>query len=854
MSVQHADIPWRAIVMSKKIIAGILIQFISAWLFAQTDQFPNMDYQQPTDFEIGGVKVTGAEHTDTKTILSMAGLRQGDRIRIPGATVSRALKTLIKQGLFTDVQILKDKTIGDVVFLEIKVEERPRLGSHSFKGVKKSKHDDLNNVVNNYLIKGTIVTDQVKKNAVYAIKKHFIEKGFADVEVMTHEEPDYLLDNSMRLVFAINQGKKIKVEEINFTGNNNVNNRKLKKILPTKQKNKLLAASKFIPAEWEEGKKNIITYYNTLGYLDAEIMGDSIWRDKNNGRYFTQINIEEGRLYYFGNITWEGNTKYSNEQLNEILNIKKGEIFNAQKLKERLHFSQTNDDLTGLYMDDGHLFFNLKKETKAIRGDTVDLNIRIFEGPVATVDKVTINGNDRTNEHVIRRELRTEPGKKFSRADIIRSQRALANLGFFNPEKININTPVNAERGTVDIEYTVEEKNSDQFELAVAYGGPEVGVTGTVGVTFNNFSLKNIRDRSTWNPLPVGDGQQLSLRVQSNGKAYQSYNLSFTEPWLGGKKPTSLSFATFFTRNTNGYDSSSDAFSSISTLGGSVSVGTRLQWPDDNFTSTTSLNFRKYTLDNYSDGLFKSDDGQPVTDGHFYNINLQQRIARSTIDNPLFPTQGSKISLMAQFTPPYSLLDRNAETTSDANDRFKFLEYHKWRLDGEWYTALNKKLVLKFGAKFGYVGAYNQSIGTSPFERFLLGGDMFSNNSNSVLGTDNITLRGYEIEELENNLVDGETVATPLYNKFTAELRYLLSPNPNATIYALAFAEAGNAYQNFKSYNPFDLKRSAGVGLRVFLPMFGTLGFDYGWGFDKAGANTFKGIGKISLVMGFEPE
>ena len=505
-------------------------------------------------------------------------------------------------------------------------------------------------------------------------------------------------------------------------------------------------------------------------------------------------------------------------------------------------------------MDDGHLFFNLKNETSAVRGDTVDLKIRIYEGPQATIGKVVINGNGRTNGHVIRRELRTKPGEKFSRADIIRSQRALANLGYFDPEKTNINTPVNAERGTVDIEYSVEEKNSDQLELSAAYGGPDVGLTGTLGVTFNNFSLKNLTDRSTWNPLPMGDGQQLSLRAQSNGKAYQSYNLSFTEPWLGGKKPNALSFGTFYTRNTNGYEAESGSYSAISTLGGTVSLGTRLQWPDDNFVSTTALNFRKYNLDNYSDGLFKSDDGQPVTDGNFYNVNIQQTIARSTINNPLFPSEGSKISLMAQFTPPYSLFCKKDRSEMGVNERYKFLEYNKVRLDAEWYTSLSKKLVLKMGAKLGYVGAYNKSLGTSPFERFLLGGDMFSNNSNSILGTGNITLRGYEIDDLENNLVDGERVATPLYNKFNMELRYLISPNPNLTAYVLAFAEAGNSYRDFNSYNPFDLKRSAGVGLRVHVPMFGMLGFDYGWGFDKAGNKTFKGMGKISLVMGFEPE
>ncbi|MEO1257351.1 MAG: outer membrane protein assembly factor BamA [Bacteroidota bacterium] len=836
--------------MIKKTIASFIVQICSTLLIGQTADIRPVNYSQPKEFEIGEIKITGAETADQKTILAMAGFQQGDRIRIPGPETSRAIKNLMKQGIFYDVQIFKETIIGDVVNLEIKVKERPRLGAHSFKGVKKSRHDDLNSAVNNYLIKGMIVTEHEKTNAINAIKKYFIEKGFADVNVMAHEEPNFS-DNSMRLVLNIKKGKKIKVAKINVIGNEEIKNKKLKKLIPTKAKKRLFASSKFIRTEWEEGKKNIIQYYNTKGFLDATILNDTIYRN-NQGEFICQLNISEGKQYFFGNITFEGNNKYTDAQLLEVLKIKKGEIYDAQKLEERLHFSQTNDDLTGLYSDDGHLFFSVQKEVTAIRNDTVDLKIRLYEGPLATVNKVVIKGNTRTNEHVIRRELRTQPGMKFSRADLIRSQRAIANLGFFDPEKITINTPVNPEESTVDIEYNVEEKNSDQLEMSVAYGGPDVGITGTVGVTFNNFSLRNLTDRSTWNPLPMGDGQMLSLRAQSNGKAYQSYNIAFTEPWLGGKKPNAFSFATFYTRNTNGLNNTSDAFSSISTLGVTVSLGTRLKWPDDNFVSTTSLNLRKYNLNNYSDGLFKSDDGQAVTDGDFYNINIQQTIARSTIDNPMFPTSGSKIALTAQLTPPFSLFSNKDHANLSANERFRFLEYHKVRLDAEWYTSLGKKLVLKMGAKFGYVGAYNKNIGTSPFERFLLGGDMFSNNSNSILGTDNITMRGYDLEDFENNIVDGEIVATPLYNKFTLEMRYLVSSSPG--IYALAFAEAGNSYRNFDSYNPFDLKRSTGLGLRVQLPMFGTLGFDYGIGFDKVGATTFGQMGRVSLVMGFEPE
>lgn len=828
-----------------------LFHFLTSSAFGQNENIlPISSYDAPAEVEIGGLKVSGARYSEPAAILSFSGLRVGDRVRLPGPAITRAVKNILRQGLFSEVKMVQEKQKGDVVFLQIVVKEKARLSGHKFTGVKKGKHEELNALVNRFLRKGTIVSANMKRNAERVIVQYFIEKGYADVKIMTHEMPDIGRENSVRLNFDISRGKKVKVADIRFFGNKNLSGRQLQKLLETKPKRKILRSSKMVLEEWERGQEMILEKYRSLGFLDARIGRDSVWRQ---GAWQAELHIEEGRQFVFGDIKFEGNSKFSNPQLSRVLDIRKGEIFNPDRLRERLEFSPTADDLTSLYMDDGHLFFHLEKEWDGIRGDTVDLKIRIFEGPQATVNQVVINGNDITKDHIIRRELYTEPGKKFSRADLIRSQRNIANLGYFNPESIRVNTPVNAERGTVDIEYAVEEKQSSQVELAASWNGPEVGFTGTLGLTLNNFSLKNLFDRRGWAPFPAGDGQTLSFRLQSSGKAYQSFNFSFTEPWLGGKKPTALTFGSFYTRLTNGAASDSDSFEEFTTLGGTVSLGTRLSWPDDYFVSTTALSFRQYRLDDWSNGLFRTDDGHTVSDGQFNDLSIKQTLARRTLDHPIFPTQGSNFSLSLAFTLPWSLLGKN--DGEDLAGQFQFLEYHKWRFDAEHFIPLtqNKKLVFRTSAKFGFLGSYGKDAGTSPFGRFLLGADPISYGGNTAVGTDLFTLRGYGVGDLENNLLNGEEVATPIFNKFTAELRYLLLPGPTATAYVLAFAEAGNSYRDFNSYNPFDLQRSAGLGLRVNMPMFGTLGFDYGVGFDKEGSGL-KGLGKFSVIIGFEPD
>lgn len=839
--------------MSKKTQLFLLLQFTVRLLFGQVGPTPaNFDYAEPKDFEIGGVKVSGTTNSDERAILKIAGFTVGDRIRVPGPAITTAQQNLMRQGLFTDVKIIRERMLGDVIFLEIVVQEQARLSGHAFRGVKKSRHEDLNEVVNRFLRKGTIVTPAAKTNCRTAIQQYFLEKGFADAKVMVHEEPGWQMENSTRLVFEISEGEKVKVQDIHFHGNTKLSSRKLQKLLPTKPRRRLLSGSKFLPEEWDFGKKSILQRYQSMGYLDARFVTDSIWRNAET-RWEMLLEIKEGQRYYFGDITWEGNSKHPTEKLNDLLGIEPGQVYDPMLLDRRLRFSERGNDISSLYLDDGHLFFDIREEPIALRGDTIDLRIRIFEGQQATVDKVVIRGNTRTNEHVIRRELYTEPGKKFSRADIIRSQRTLATIGFFDPENIEINTPVNPERGTVDIEYTVVEKENSQVELSGTWGGKDVGIAGTVGLTLNNFSVKNML-AGNWNPFPSGDGQTVSFRVQSNGKQYQSYNFSFTEPWLGGKKPNALSFGGFYTRYTNGASANTESFESFGTLGASVSLGTRLSWPDDSWVSSTALNFRQYRLQNWSDGLFRTDEGELVSQGQFNDLSIQQTFSRSTVNHPFFPTSGCRVSLSMTFTPPWSLLGADAGGDPTLSQRFKMLEYHKWRVNAEWYTQLTNKLVLRTSAKFGFLGAYDSGIGTSPFERFQLGGDALTNGGNTFTGTDVITLRGYEVSDLENNFINGQATATPIFNKFTVELRYPLMQGNGMNVYGLAFAEAGNSYRNFKSYNPFDLKRSAGIGLRAQVPMIGTIGFDYGIGFDKSGANSLKGMGNFSVIIGFEPD
>lgn len=836
----------------------IAVCLAPAVIQAQTDTLlPIMAFEQPKEYELGGIRVSGAQFADANTLISITGLRVGAKVRIPGPQISKALQTLWSLRLFTDVQILREKSVGDKLFIEIQVKELPRYTRHSFTGVKKNKHEDLNAIINKFLQKGAILTDNIKASIIYGMEEYFIEKGYLNARVIINSSPDERSTNATKLEFAINRGKRVKIKDIRFHGNESVKSVTLrKKMKETARKRRLFKKSKFIRKEYEADKLKVEAYYNTLGFRDARIIKDSIWRNRK-GELLIDLTLTEGRRYYYRSIAWKGNTLYESSYLNQVLGIKKGDVFNEELLNSRLSFSQDGRDISSLYLDYGYLFFRCDPIETAVDGDSIDVEMRIFEGPQATIDRVVINGNDRTHEHVIRRELYTRPGDKFSRSDIIRSQREIINLGYFDAEKLGINTPVNPDRGTVDVEYNVEEKPSDQLELSAGYqpatSFSRGGIIGTLGVTFNNFSLRNITNKSAWNPLPQGDGQRFSVRGQTAGERFQSYNVSFTEPWLGGKKPNSLTVAGFFNRFTNGFEGS-DSYQRLNIKQGTLGFGTRLKFPDDNFIFRADLDIQTLTLLRWPG--FSDDQGRTVNNGIYHNYNLGLTLARNSINDPIFPRGGSLVSMKFQFTPPYSWFkDESFYKTADVSDLYRYVEYTKWRIDAEWYTTLVGKLVLKTSSKIGILGRWSKKTALTPFERFDLGGDGLNNQNFGLNGRDIISLRGYDVSDIMSRFPGGAGV----FSKYTVELRYPISLNPQSTIFVTAFAQGGNAWQRVQDYNPFDVKRSAGMGLRVFLPMFGTLGFDYGFGFDKpsllaSGARKWTEYGRFNIVLGFEPD
>jgi outer membrane protein insertion porin family len=810
-----------------------------------------MKYDSVGQYEIGGLDIKGVYYSDPNAIKSVSGLQVGQKIKIPGNAITKAMRNLWKLRLFDNVQILENRREGDIVYLTIGLTEKSRLAGWSYRGVPQSVHDDLNDIVEPFLIKGQVASEAMEINAKNAIRKFYVKRGYYDAEVNVREETSGEKTNAVNLIFDIDTKDRIKIDNIYFVGNNEVSTDRLKKMLKdTKMKSNLLKKSKLVEGDYEQGKQAVIKYYRTLGYRDARITGDSIWRNQE-GLLELKVFIDEGDKYYFGIINWKGNTLHSNEELNRILGIRKGEIYNEELLDKRLRFSLDGRDVSSIYMDDGYLFFSVEPTEVAVHNDTIDLEMRMFEGPQATINQVIIKGNTRTHEHVIRRELRTQPGQKFSRADIIRSQRQIIALGYFNPENLGISTPVDQTNGTVDIIYTVEEHPSDQLELSAGWGGfGKSKIIGTLGVTFNNFSLRNIFNSEAWSPLPQGDGQRLSLRAQTNGDFYQSYNFSFTEPWLGGKKPNAFTVGGVLTKINQDYY----GLGRLNIGRAYVGLGTRLKWPDDNFISNTTLTLEDLTLYNYSSGDFVDQNGRPITNGRYHNYSIQETLARSTVSEPNFPRSGAEFSLTVQLTPPYTTLFGRKFNPLDPESTYEYVEYHKWRFNATWYSPISGKLVLMLRAKMGYLGYYNKNIGAAPFERYEVGGDGLSNQQFGLTGKDIISMRGYEVADLPANARGGATI----FNKFTAEIRYPLSLNPSSTIYALLFAEGGNAWKSFDNYNPFDLRRSAGFGVRAFLPMFGLLGFDFGYGWDNptlidARARWSK-FGNFNIVLGFEPD
>jgi outer membrane protein insertion porin family len=808
-----------------------------------------IDWAKPKEYTLGPIEVESTE-TDKNVVRLLSGLTSGDKIQIPGDKMSEAIKNLWKQGLFEDVQIYLTKTIGNQAFLKIVVVEKPKLSKFSFRGnVKKNDADEIRAKIR--LVREKVVTDYTLGYIKNIVKDFYVNKGFYHTKVDITTEVDKLAKTPHVIVYInVNKGKKVRIKNLNINGNTVVADWKLRRKMSDSKPFRIYTfwnSGKYLEDNLEKDLPTIIAKYNSKGYRDARIKRDTVYFVKKN-RVNIDIDIEEGNKFYFGTIKWFGNAKYRSGQLDTILNIKKGEVFDQSYLDQKLFMNPTGYDISSLYMDDGYLFFNVTPQEVNIHNDTIDLDIHMYEGKQATINRVTVLGNTKTNDHVIYREIRTRPGQLFRRSDIIRTQRELSQLGYFDPEKLGVTPTPNPADGTVDIEYRVEEKPSDQVELSGGWGGGRI--VGTLGLSFNNFSMKNMFKPESWSPLPTGDGQKFSIRAQTNGIYYQSYNVSFTEPWLGGKKPNSLSVSGFFSMfNTTGakkYVNDEEGRktlnpnrSTMKIIGGSVGFGKRLKKPDDFFSVYTEASYNYYELQNYPYFI--------LANGYANDFNGKINITRNSVDAPIFPKNGSNFSLLGQFTPPYSLFNGKNYETATAEQKFKFIEYQKYKFTAEWFTQLtNKKagegkearnLVLRTKIGYGILGMYNKKVGVSPFERYYMGGSGLSGYQNFV-AREIIALRGYTDNSLSS------TSGDPLCARYTMELRYPISLNPQATIFVLGFAEAGNTWARYKDFNPFQVKRSAGFGLRVFLPMFGLLGLDYGWGFDNIPGNPSSGNGQ----------
>ncbi|HEY4797524.1 MAG TPA: outer membrane protein assembly factor BamA [Bacteroidia bacterium] len=786
----------------------------------------SLDYTKPKEYEVAGVTISGAGSLDNSVLLSIAGIYVGDKIKLPGDATATVIKNLWKEGFFEDVKIVATKIQGKNIFLEIQVKERPRLSKFSFKGLKKGEVDDLKEKLN--LNRGKVVTENLIVSTKNRTHEHLIDKGYMNSTVTVTQEKDSSLSNSVILSIVVHKGAKVKIQDVNFHGNTSIKSGVLRRTMKETRRKRWYAifnSHTLLESKYEEDKKKIIEKYQSKGFRDVKITKDTIYKVSPD-RIGVDITIKEGKKYYFRNISWVGNSKYSSRELDKTLGIKKGDVFNQSLLDSRLTMNQSGTDISSLYMDDGYLFFQVTPVEVFVDGDSIDMEIRIYEGKQATINKVTVKGNTKTNDHVIMREIRTRPGQLFRRSDIIRSQRELSMLGYFDSEKMGVNPVPHPENGTVDVEYQVEEKSSDQLELSGGFG--QNRVVGSLGVSFNNFSARNFFKKGAWQPLPSGDGQRLSIRASSNGLYYQSVNMSFTEPWLGGKKPNSFSVTPYVNRITNGRTSTDPLFGELNIWGASVGLGRRKKVPDDFFTAQYELNYQYYVLHNYQ-SVFT------FTNGYANDINLKYILSRNSVDDLIFPKNGSQISFSAQATPPWSLFRRNVNYEGlSPQEKYKLIEYYKIKFTSAWYTKLiagTHPLVLYTRIGFGFLGYYNSNVGLTPFSRFYLGGSGLT-GYNPLDGREIIALRGYDDGDVFNYQKPMNNPGAGSIAKYTMELRYPISLNPSATIFGLTFAEAGNSWASIRDFNPFDVNRSAGVGLRFFLPMFGMLGFDYGWRFD----------------------
>ncbi|MCD8079920.1 MAG: outer membrane protein assembly factor BamA [Bacteroides sp.] len=828
----------------------------------------------PKKYEIADIQVEGVDNYEDYVLIGLSGLGVGQVITVPGDEITGAIKRYWRHGLFSDAQITAEKIVGDKIYLKIKLTQRPRISDIRYHGVKKSEREDLTARLG--LVKGSQITPNLVDRAKTLIKRYFDDKGFKNTEVLITQRDDPDNENQVLVDVEIDKKEKIKVHEIIIEGNEALKTAKIKKVMKkTNEKGKLanfFRTKKFVPENYEADKEAIVEKYNELGYRDAQILVDSVWNyDEKTVNVY--LEIEEGDKYYLRNVTWVGNTLYPSDQLDYLLRMKKGDVYNQKLLNERL--SMDEDAIGNLYYNNGYLFYNLDPVEVNIVGDSIDLEMRIYEGQQATINKIIINGNDRLYENVVRRELRTRPGELFSREELMRSLREIQQMGHFDPENLSPDIQPDPINGTVDIGYDLVSKANDQVEFSAGWG--QTGIIGKLSLRFTNFSLANLLHpgENYRGILPQGDGQTLTLSGQTNAKYYQSYSLSFFDPWFGGKRPNSFSVSLFYSRQTdissryynqsymnnyynsmyyggygnynyNNYADYYDPDKSVQIYGIAAMWGKRLRWPDDYFTFSAELSYQRYVLKEWM--YF------PVTDGKCNNISINFTLGRSSIDNPIFPRQGSEFSLSVQLTPPYSLFDGvdyskyNQNNQNDVNKMYRWIEYHKWKFKSKTYTALTSAVkcpVLMTRVEFGLLGHYNK-YKKSPFETFDVGGDGMTGYS--TYATESIGLRGYE----NSSLTPTRGTEGYAYTRLGVELRYPLMLETSTSIYALGFLEAGNAWHDIKNFNPFELKRSAGVGVRIFLPMIGMMGIDWAYGFDKVfGSRQYSGS-QFHFVLGQE--
>ncbi len=841
-----------------RIICLLCFVALSSPLWAQQGtKNVEVDYNNPKKYIVGGVKVEGTQYFSSDLILQIAALQKGMEITVPSEELTGIVSRLWAQRYFEDVAVAVDSLVPtrDTAFFKVSIVERPRVSRWLFSGVKSGEQKDLDERLN--LRRGGEFSDYVSKTATDIIKRYYHEKGFYNVKVDVSTKRDTVIKSAIRVQFAVDKGQKVKVKKITFNGADNVKESKLvKSMKKTKDKRlqNFFSSKKFQEKEFENDKRQLLTVFNEAGYRDARIVSDTMYYVEPN-RLQIDFNIDEGKKYYFRDITWTGNSVYSSDVLNNILMIEKGDVYDVVTMEKRLFGGgkQNEYDVSKLYKDNGYLFFQVQPVEMNIEGDSVDVEMRIVEGKPATLNDVIINGNDLTNERVIRRQVFTRPGYLFSQTDFERSIREIASMGQFDPEAImkygeGYSILPNQLDNTVDVVYNVTEKPSSQLELSGGWGGNTF--VATVGVSFNNFSTRRFLDKSAWRPVPLGDAQNLAVRFQTNGTYYTSLSASFSEPWLFGKKPTSLNMSLYYTRQTNSYIYynilNNDEFMEV--YGFAAGIGKRLKWPDNYFVLYNQLSWQTYRLQNWAyQFLFNTG----VSNNLSYTVSLN----RTSTDQQIYPREGSDFSFSLQLTPPYSLLRKKDRGLLDANgnptkvdswkdinynlqssqDRYKWIEYHKWSFKGSVFTKLAGDLVLMARAQFGYLGYYNRNWGYSPFEGFRVGGDGMSGYD--TYGSEIIALRGYENYSLTPTATSsynatGNYYAGNVYDKFTVELRYPVILQPQSTIYALLFLEGGNCWADIRDFNPFQIKRSAGVGVRIFLPMIGLLGVDWGWGFD----------------------